>query len=280
MKPRLGLPDLGLGLGLRGVHLPHILEHQPSLGFFEIISENYMAVAPHVLARLERVRAHYPVVMHGVSLSIGSPDPLRSNYLTELKRLADHLDVPWVSDHLCWTGILGKNSHDLLPLPYTEESLRLVTQRARQVMDFLERPLLLENPSSYLSFKGSTMTEVEFLARVAEDADCGLLLDVNNVYVSAFNHGFDPETYLATIPVARVVQVHLAGHTNKGTHLLDTHSDHVADPVWLLYQKLVHQTGSVSTMVEWDANIPKFEVVYAEVQRAAQYRAPGAVCAA
>jgi uncharacterized protein len=212
-------------------------------------------------------------VMHGVSMSIGSTDPLDREYLRKLKRLADHVSAAWVSDHLCWTGVLGRNLHDLLPMPYTEESLRHVVKRIRQVQDALERPLVIENPSTYVEFKASTLTEWEYLRRMAEDADCGLLLDVNNVYVSAFNHGYDPHEYLDGIPHDRVVQYHLAGHTNHGTHIIDTHSDHVIDQVWELYRHSCRLSGGRSTLVEWDEDIPAFGVVHAEAKKAkAQWR--------
>ena len=205
-----------------------------------------------------------PVVLHGVSLNIGSTAPLDFAYLGKVKELARRVNAPWVTDHLCWTGVAGRNTHDLLPLPLNEESLEHVAARVRTVQDFLERPIHLENPSTYLELTASTMGEAEFLARLTEKADCGLLLDVNNVFVSAFNHGWDAEAYIDAIPADRVVQVHLAGHTDKGTHLLDTHSDHVRDEVWALYERLVRRTGPVTTLVEWDEDIPALDVVHAE----------------
>jgi hypothetical protein len=209
--------------------------------------------------------------MHGVSLSIGSTDPLDFDYLAKLKRLADQVKAHWVSDHLCWTGVAGLNAHDLLPIPLNEETLSHVVRRIRTVQDYLERPLVLENPSTYVGFVNSTMTEWEFLHRMTDATDCGLLLDVNNVYVSSINHDFDPEEYIRSVPHERVVQFHLAGHTNCRTHLIDTHDDHVIDPVWELY-RLAHQlTGGAATLLEWDARIPEFPVVHAEVLKARQY---------
>ena len=222
---------------------------------------------------LDQIAERYPVVMHGVSLSIGSTDPLNVEYLTKLKRLAAGVNPHWISDHLCWTGVLGKNAHDLLPIPLNEQTLRHVVGRVRQVQDMLERPLVLENPSSYVTFAGSTMSEWEFLSRMAEETDCGLLLDVNNVYVSSMNHDFDPVEFVRNVPHERIVQIHLAGHSNCQTHLIDTHDNHVVDPVWELY-RLAHQlTGGVSTLLEWDARIPPFPVVHAEVLKAKQYMA-------
>jgi hypothetical protein len=220
---------------------------------------------------LEQIAERYPVVMHGVSLSIGSTDPLNFDYLERLKRLAAAVNPLWISDHLCWTGVLGLNAHDLLPIPLNEETLGHVVERVRMVQDYLERPLVLENPSSYVTFAGSTMSEWEFLARLAAEADCGLLLDVNNVYVSSVNHDFDPVEYVSNVPHDRIVQVHLAGHTDCGTHRIDTHDNHVIDPVWELYRMAHRLTGGVSTLLEWDAKIPPFPVVHAEVLKAKKY---------
>jgi len=224
---------------------------------------------------LDRIAEHYRVVMHGVSLSIGSTDPLDFDYLAKLKRLADGTRACWVSDHLCWTGVAGRNTHDLLPIPLNEDTLAHVVGRIRVVQDFLERPLVLENPSSYATFAASTMPEWEFIARMAEDADCGLLLDVNNVYVSSVNHDFDPIEYVRSVPHHRIVQCHLAGHTNCRTHLIDTHDGEVIDPVWELYRLTHRLTGGVSTLLEWDAKIPPFPVVHAEVLKARTYMTAG-----
>lgn len=272
MSPaRLGLPHLGLGVGLRSAHFAHLLQHCPAVDWFEIISENFMDSAGRPRYVLDQLAERYPIVMHGVSLSIGSTDPLNFAYLRKLKALTDQVHAVWVSDHVCWTGVAGLNAHDLLPIPLNDATLSHVVERIRVVQDVLERPLILENPSSYVTFAASTMTEWEFLTRMAGEADCGLLLDVNNVYVSSINHDFDPSEYIRSVPHERIVQFHLAGHTNRGTHLIDTHDNHVIDPVWELY-RLAHQlTGGASTLLEWDANIPEFPVVHAEVLKSRQY---------
>jgi uncharacterized protein len=268
---RLGHANLGLGVGLRSVHFPYILEHEPDVDWFEVISENFMDSAGRARYVLDQIAERYPTVMHGVSLSIGSTDPLDFEYLRKLRRLADEIKPRWVSDHLCWTGVLGLNAHDLLPLPMNEETLRHVIARVGIVQDFLERPLVLENPSTYVTFAGSTLSEWEFLSRLAEETDCGLLLDVNNVYVSSVNHDFDPREYIENVPHERVVQFHLAGHTDCRTHIIDTHDDHVIDPVWELYRLAHQRTGGASTLLEWDAKIPEFPVVHAEVLKSRQY---------
>ena len=275
MSNRWGLPDLGVGVGLRTVHFGHILSRHPRVDWFEVLSENFMQTGGRPLYVLDQVAERYPVALHGVSLSIGSTDPLDRDYLRQLKGLAARTRAHWVSDHLCWTGVLGRNVHDLLPMPYTEEALRHTVARVRAVSDFLERPLVLENPSSYVEFASSSMPEWEFLARLAEAADCGLLLDVNNVYVSSFNHGFDPRTYIDALPADRVVQYHLAGHTHKGTHIIDTHSDHAVPEVWELYARACRRTGNVATLYEWDEDIPDFETVHAEALKAGAYRESG-----
>jgi uncharacterized protein (UPF0276 family) len=272
MTNRWNLPDLGTGLGLRGCHVRQVLAERPPVGFFELLSENYMGTLGRPLATAEAVADAYPVVLHGVSLSIGSADPLDRAYLRELRDLAERTRARWVSDHLCWTGVDGRSTHDLLPLPYDEATLAWVGDRVRAVADFLGRPVVLENPSSYFVAASSPMSEPEFLARLCEDADCALLLDVNNVYVSSRNHGLDPQAYLDAIPVDRVVQVHLAGHSDLGTHLLDTHSDFVSEAVWDLYARFLARAGAVSTLLEWDADIPAFEVLWAEARKADAYR--------
>jgi uncharacterized protein (UPF0276 family) len=267
-----GIPDLGIGVGLRSTHYPTILGQWPKVDWFEILSENYLDTGGRPRHVVEQVAARYPVTLHGVSMSIGSTDPLDREYLRKLKALADSTRAVLISDHLCWTGVMGRNVHDLLPMPYTEEALQHTAARVREVQDILGRPLVLENPSSYVEFTGSSMPEWEFLARLSDLSDCGLLLDVNNVYVSAFNHSFDAHRYIDAIPADRVVQYHLAGHTNKGTHILDTHSDHAVDGVWALYARAVARTGRVSTLYEWDEDIPSFEVVHAEALKARAYR--------
>jgi uncharacterized protein (UPF0276 family) len=271
---RFGLPDLGVGLGLRTVHYSHILEAQPEVDWFEILSENYMQTAGRPLEWLDAIADRYPIVMHGVSLSIGSTDPLDRVYLTELRALRDRTKARWVSDHLCWTGVSGKNTHDLLPMPYTEEALHHVASRVRAVQDFLGAPLALENPSTYVEFAAGQMPEWEFLARLAEEADCALLLDVNNVFVSAFNHGFDPRTYLAAVPFDRVVQMHVAGHTHHGTHIIDSHIGPVVDDVWRLLGDAWQRSGGTSVLLEWDAEIPSFGVTHAEAMRAKEFIGP------
>jgi uncharacterized protein len=267
---RFHLPDLGIGLGLRTVHYSHILEHTPDVPWFEIISENYMHTAGKPLHFLDRIAERYPIVMHGVSLSIGSTDPLDHDYLAELKKLRDRVSAKWVSDHLCWTGVAGKNTHDLLPLPYTEEALHHCAARIREVQSFLDAPIALENPSTYVEFRGSSMTEWEFLAALAKEADCGILLDVNNVFVSSFNHGFDPLTYLDAIPFDRVVQMHVAGHTNNGTHIVDTHVGPVIDDVWRLLGE-AYRRGRAPILLEWDAEIPSFQETWADALRAREF---------
>jgi uncharacterized protein (UPF0276 family) len=269
---RWNLPDLGVGVGLRTAHYGHILSTWPDVDWFEVLSENYLDTGGRPLSVLEQVAERYPVVLHGVSMSIGSTDPLDRAYLRKLKALARRVGAHWVSDHLCWTGVLGRNTHDLLPMPYTEEALRHTVGRVKQVSEILERPLVLENPSSYVEFADSSMTEWEFLTRLAEESDCGLLLDVNNVYVSSFNHAFDARDYIDAIPADRVVQYHLAGHTHKGTHILDTHSDHAVPAVWDLYARSCARTGNVSTLYEWDEDIPEFGVVLTEARKAHAFR--------
>jgi uncharacterized protein (UPF0276 family) len=271
MANRFGLPDLGVGLGLRTVHYAHVLEHRPAVPWFELLSENYMQTAGRPLFYADAIAALYPVAMHGVSLSIGSTDPLDRAYLSELRALRDRTGALWVSDHLCWTGVGGKNTHDLLPMPYTEESLRHVVDRVRTVQDFLGAPLALENPSTYVEHAGASMREWEFLARLAEDADCALLLDVNNVYVSARNHAYDPHEYLAAIPFDRVVQLHVAGHTDHGTHIIDSHIGPVVDEVWRLLAEAHARAGGASVLLEWDAEIPSFDETYAEALRALEF---------
>ena len=280
MGNRFGLPSLGIGLGLRTVHYAHLLEHWPNVDWFEIISDNYMQTAGRPLYFLDQIAERYPIVMHGVSLSIGGTDELDADYLAGLVALRKRCRALWVSDHLCWTGIAGHNTHDLLPMPYTEEALRHTAARIRKVQDVLGAPLILENPSSYVEFKDSTMTEWEFLTRLSREADCGLLLDVNNVYVSSFNHDFDPRAYIDGIPADRVVQYHLAGHTHKGTHIVDTHSDHAIQEVWDLYGRSCRRTGNVATLYEWDENIPEFEVMHAEALKAGAFREQAVLAAA
>ena len=280
MGDRFGLPDLGVGVGLRTVHFGHILSKVPEVDFYEALTENFLDTGGRPLHVLDRIAERTPVVLHGVSMSIGGTDPLDFDYLRKVKALARRTKALWVSDHLCFTGVMGRNTHDLLPLPYTEESLKHVTRRAKTVSDFLERPLVLENPSSYVEFRASTISEWTFFDRLLRDADCGMLLDVNNVYVSSVNHGFDAVEYLDALPHDRVVQYHLAGHTDKGTYLLDTHSARVKDEVWSLFRHANALTGPRATLLEWDEDIPDFETVHAEARKALAHRPPLAAPAA
>ena len=262
--------NLGFGLGLRASHYEAIFESKPALDWFEIISENYMVSGGRPLANLTRIRNDYPMAMHGVSLSIGSSDPLNTEYLRELKKLSDRIEPAFISDHLCWTGMAGKNLHDLMPIPYTEEAIAHVVDRVRQVQDFLGRQILLENVSSYVTFAQSEMSEWAFLRAIAERADCHILLDINNIFVSAFNHGFEPIEYVEGIPVDRVRQFHLAGHENRGDIIIDTHDASVIDPVWDLYAKACARFGPMSTMIERDDNIPPLEELLTELDHARQ----------
>jgi uncharacterized protein (UPF0276 family) len=268
-------PYLGRGLGLRREHYRHVIETKPNVGWFEVISENFMVAGGNPRRVLESVRRDYPVVLHGVSLSIGSTDPLDERYLDALAALARDFEPVWVSDHLCWGTAHGLNSHDLLPLPYTEGALAHVTGRVERVQERLGRRILLENPSSYMRLAGADMEEHEFLAEVARRADCGILLDVNNVFVSAHNHGFDPRAYLAAMPPERVGQIHLAGHTVEGPLLIDTHDDHVRPEVWQLYAEAIGLLGPRSTMIEWDAHVPAFDVLERELEEAARWARGG-----
>jgi len=275
VERRLGLPDPGDGVGLREEHYPHLMQTPPAtwgVDWFEIISENYLDNQGYGLHVLEHVAAHRPIVMHGVSLSIGSTAPLDMAYLAKLRDLAARVSPLWISDHLCWTGIGGLNSHDLLPMPLTEQGLRHTADRVLAVQDFLGRPLILENPSTYLEFVASQMPEWEFLARLTELTGCGLLLDVNNVHVSAFNHNYDPLAYIDALPADHVVQIHLAGPSDHGTHLIDTHDSPVPDAVWPLYARVWERCGPVATLLEWDASIPPFDELLAELAKAKRVR--------
>ncbi len=263
-----GFPQLGCGVGLRREHFAHVLDRTARVDWFEVISENFMVAGGRPRLVLERARECAPVVLHGVSLSLGSVDPLSLDYLKTLADLSRRIEPAWVSDHLCWGSVGGAYAHDLLPLPYTEEALAHVADRIGRVQDFLGRRMLVENVSSYLTFSHSSMAEWEFLAALAERADCGILLDVNNIYVSATNHGFDPDTYLAAMPADRIGQFHLAGHSNRGTHLLDTHDAPVSAPVWALYERAVERFPEVSTLIEWDEHLPSFAELCAEAERA------------
>jgi uncharacterized protein (UPF0276 family) len=261
-------PSPGFGLGLRPEHYAEFLGQPQPVDWLEIISENYMVPGGKPLAMLDTIRADYPVVMHGVSLSIGSAEPLDMGYLRDLKALAERVEPLWISDHLCWTGINAHNTHDLLPLPYDAPALDCVVDNIGRVQDFLGRRVLIENPSSYVTFRSSDRSEWDFLAEMAERADCLLLLDVNNIYVSARNHGFDPQDYLAGLPADRIQQVHLAGHSDMGDYVIDTHDADVCDAVWDLYGDAVRMFGPVATMIERDDHIPPLADVIAELDRA------------
>lgn len=258
-------PSPGFGLGLRPDHYPDFLREAQPVDWLEIISENYMVPGGKPLAMLDAIRADYPMVMHGVSLSIGSDEPLDMDYLAALKALERRVEPLWISDHLCWTGINAHNTHDLLPLPYDAPALDCVVENIGRVQDYLGRRILIENPSSYVTFRSSDRSEWEFLAEMAGRADCLLLLDVNNIYVSARNHGFDPEDYLAGLPVDRIQQIHLAGHSDMGDYVIDTHDADVCDAVWDLYASAIRRFGSVATMIERDDAIPPLADVLAEL---------------
>jgi uncharacterized protein len=268
-------PHLGRGLGLRREHFGHIMETRPAVDWFEVITENFMVPGGNPRRVLAAVRQDYPVVLHGVSLSIASTDPLDERYLAELAALARDVEPAWISDHVCWGTAHGINAHDLLPVPYTEEALAHVVGRVAAVQERLGRRILLENPSSYLRFLGDDMTEYEWLAELARRADCGILLDVNNVFVSAHNHGFDAGAYLAAMPAERVGQIHLAGHTQEGELLIDTHDGYVRPEVWQLYADAIARFGPRSTMIEWDQNVPAFEALEQELDRVAHWTRVG-----
>lgn len=272
--PAAQRPDLGFGLGLRPAHYEEILAGEPDVDWFEVVSENYMVDGGKPLYYLDRIRERYPVVMHGVSMSIGGTDPLDRDYLGRLKALADRIGPRWISDHLCWTGFDGRQLHDLLPLPYTEEAVTHVAGRVEAVQDVLGSRILLENVSSYVTYRHSAMSEWEFLRAVAERADCLILLDINNIYVSAMNHGFDPEIYLEGVPPERVYQFHLAGHSRNGDIIVDTHDHDVPDPVWMLYAGAVRRFGRVATMIERDSDIPPLNDLLVELDHARRVAEP------
>ena len=263
-------PFRGFGLGLRPKHYPDFIGAPQPVDWLEIISENYMVQGGKPLAMLDRIRADYPVAMHGVSMSLGSVQELDRDYLARLKAFARRIEPMWVSDHLCWTGVHGLNLHDLFPLPYTEEAVRHVVARIRQVQDLLERRLVIENVSSYLAYADSSMSEWEFLTAISEEADCLLLLDVNNIYVSSVNHGYDARSFIDGIPAQRVQQIHLAGHSNMGEYIIDTHDEPIADEVFDLYGYACRRLGPVSAMIERDDNIPPLAELLAELGRVRQ----------
>lgn len=266
-----GYTDYGVGIGLRVPHYQHILGKKPVVDWFEIISENYMVDGGRPLAVLDSILDQYRVVQHGVSMYFGSADPLNREHLKRLKSLVRRTGTPWLSDHLCWGSVDGRYTHDLLPMPYTFEAAALTAEKIRQVQDFVEVPVVVENVSSYAEFHVSEMTEWEFLNEVVERADCGILLDVNNIYVSSQNHNFDPKEYVEAVPAERVAQIHIAGHSKFERYILDTHDHPVLDPVWDLYARAIQRCGPTATLLEWDDKIPSFEEVHAEALKANQY---------
>lgn len=263
--------DLEVGIGLRIPHYRHILDKKPAVGWFEIISENFMCDGGRPLEMLDRILEQYRVVQHGVSMYFGSAEPLNREHLRKLKRLVKRTRTPWLSDHLCWGSVDGRYTHDLLPMPYTFAAAKITARKIREAQDFLEIPIAVENVSSYAEFHVSEMTEWEFLSEVVERADCGVLLDVNNIYVSSFNHGFDPFCYLEGIPAERVAQIHIAGHSKYRKYILDTHDHPVIDPVWRLYARAIERAGLTPTLLEWDDRIPSFDEVHHEALKANQY---------
>jgi uncharacterized protein len=266
-----GYKDFGVGIGLRIPHYNHIFEKKPVVDWFEIISENYMVEGGRQLQVLDQILERYRVVQHGVSMYFGSAEPLNREHLRRLKKLVRRTNTPWLTDHLCWGSVDGRYSHDLLPMPYTFEAAKRTAQKVREARDFLEVPIAVENVSSYAEYHVSEMTEWQFLNEVVEDADCGILLDVNNIYVSSRNHSFDPFEYLRSVPAERVAQIHIAGHSNFEKYILDTHDHPVLDPVWQLYAKAIEMIGSTATLLEWDDHIPSFDEVHKEALKAKQY---------
>ena len=256
------------GIGLRAPHQHEVLDALPAVGWLEVHSENYFADGGPALAALERTRAHYPLSLHGVGLSLGSTDPLALDHLRKLKALVSRFEPGLVSEHLSWSSVGGRYLNDLLPLPYTDEALRHICERVTQVQEFLQRRILVENISSYYQFEHSTIPEWQFVAEVAQRTGCGILLDVNNIYVSATNHRFDPRQYLHAIPAAAVGEIHLAGHENNGECLIDSHSRPVCDAVWALYRQAVARIGPIPTLIEWDNDIPELAVLVAEAFKA------------
>lgn len=263
--------NLGVGIGLRIPHYEHIFSEKPAAGWFEIISENYMVDGGRPLHVLDRILEDYQVIQHGVSLYPGSAGPLNKDHLKRLKKLSLRTNTPWISDHICWGSADGLHSHDLLPLPYIKEAVTVAASKIAGASDYLEKPFVIENVSSYAEFHESTMTEWEFLSEVVERADCGILLDVNNIYVSSFNHGFNPYDYLENIPHDRVAQIHIAGHSNYRRFILDTHDHPVIDPVWKLYERAIELCGPTPTLLEWDDKIPSFDEVWTEASKAEKY---------
>ncbi len=269
-----GFTSYGVGIGLRIPHYRHIFSVKPVVDWFEIISENYMVDGGRPLHVLDQILEQYRVVQHGVSMYFGSAQPLNREHLKRLKALVKRTGTPWLSDHLCWGSVDGRYTHDLLPIPYTLEAVKVTAERIRQVQDFIEIPVAVENVSSYAEYSDSIMTEWEFLNEVVEAADCGILLDVNNIYVSSQNHEFDPVTYVESVPAERVAQIHIAGHSRYEKYILDTHDHPVIDPVWRLYERAIERCGPTATLLEWDDNIPTFDEVHAEALKANRYLHP------
>jgi uncharacterized protein (UPF0276 family) len=270
-NPFNGFTDYGIGIGLRIPHYTHIFEHKPVVDWFEIISENFMCDGGRPLSVLDQILERYRVVQHGVSMYFGSAEKLNRDHLRRLKTLVGRTKTPWLTDHLCWGSVDGHYSHDLLPMPYTFEAARVTARKIREGSDFLEVPIAVENVSSYAEFHVSQMTEWEFLVEVVERADCGILLDVNNIYVSSRNHSFDPVEYLNSVPPERVAQIHIAGHSKFQKYILDTHDHPVIDPVWKLYDHAIRRIGPTATLLEWDDRIPSFEEVHAEARKAERF---------
>ena len=266
-----GYTDYGVGIGLRVPHYDHILSKKPVVDWFEIISENYMVDGGRPLKILDQILDQYRVVQHGVSMYFGSAQPLNRDHLRRIKELTKRTKTPWLSDHLCWGSVDGRYTHDLLPLPYTFEAVRMTAERIRMVQDYLEIPVAVENVSSYAAYNDSQMTEWEFLNEVVHTADCGILLDVNNIYVSSQNHDFDPMDYVNSIPAERVAQIHIAGHSKFEKYILDTHDHPVLDAVWKLYERAIERAGPTATLLEWDDNIPSFDEVHAEALKANRF---------
>lgn len=262
------MPFLGFGLGLRTDYYEEILSTKPAIDWVEILSENYLVPGGKPLYYLDKIRAIYPMVMHGVSLSLGSTDPLDMDYLKQLKELAHRVEPAWISDHLCWTGVQGLNAHDLLPIPYTHEAVRHIVSRVQQIQEYLKRPILIENVSSYLTYKESELTEWDFILDIVQQSGCFILLDVNNVYVSSVNHQFNPLDFIHSMPANRVAQIHLAGHSDHGDYIIDTHDEPVVQAVWSLYEASIAHLGPVSTMIERDDNMPPFSELLNEINHA------------
>lgn len=272
-----GFTDYGVGIGLRIPHYQHIFSEKPTVDWFEIISENYIVDGGRPMQVLDQILDRYKVVQHGVSMYLGSSQGLNREHLKRVKTLARRTNTPWLSDHLCWGSVDGTYSHDLLPMPYTFEAARITAENIRHAQDFIELPIVVENVSSYAEFHDSQMTEWEFLNEVVEAADCGILLDVNNIYVSSQNHDFDPFEYLNNVPAERVAQIHIAGHSRYEKYILDTHDHAVIDPVWQLYARAIQRCGPTATLLEWDDKIPSFDEVHAEALKANRFLDQGAV---